>query len=122
MMLPPGMWWPSSKTWMPACATIWVESPDLRTTLASTVRPCMSIPSAPPRISSIWSTSAALMRESWPETLSLFEAGRRPSIRMLPAAPEYPRTDSPSSAEKPGRRFTMSMAVEGRYCAKKAGS
>ena len=66
-------------------------------TLAMTVRPCMSIPGAEPRISSIRSTSLAEIRLRTESVLSDLEATRCPSISTFEAAPANPRTLSPPS-------------------------
>ncbi len=91
-----------------------------RTMLAITVLPCMSMPGAPPRITSMRSTWPAGMRLMISSRGSPLEAGRAPSISTLPAAPPKPRTLSPLSKLNPGSRFTMSSAVVGLLAAKQA--
>lgn len=81
----------------------------------------MSMPGAPPRISSMRSTWDARVRDRTEEPVSFFDAGRAPLIRMLPTAPSKPRLPSPSLLLKPGTRLTMSRAVFGRWSAKKSG-
>ena len=81
----------------------------------------MSMPDAPPRISSIRSTWLARVRPSTLEPVSFLEAGRELLIRILPTAPSKPREPEPSSTEKPGMRLTMSNAVFGCCEAKKSG-
>ena len=57
----------------------------------------MSMPGAPPRISSIRSTWRDRVRDSTDEPVSFLEAGRALLIRMLPTAPSKPRAPEPSS-------------------------
>ena len=55
------------------------------------------------------------------DRVSVFDAGRSPSISTLPAAPSKPRTASPVSRVKPGRLLTISSAVLGCTALKKLG-
>nr|WP_295107198.1 hypothetical protein [uncultured Caulobacter sp.] len=90
--------------------------------MAITVRPCMSMPGAPPRIRSMRSTVEAAIRRSISCNDSFLVVGRSPLIRTLPAAPAKPRTLSPCSRLKPGRRVIMSSAVLGWAAAKNSGA
>jgi hypothetical protein len=81
--------------------------------LAVTVRPCMSMPGAPPRIRSMRSTVGAAIRRSMSSSDSFLLVGRSPLISTLPAVPAKPRALSPCSSEKPGKRVIMSSAVLG---------
>ena len=62
-------------------------------TFATTVWPCMSMPGAPPRIRSMRSTLPAGMRVRTDCRESVFEVGRSPLIRTLPAVPAKPRAE-----------------------------
>ena len=81
----------------------------------------MSMPGAPPRISSMRSTRSAGVRFMTLEPASFLEAGRSPLIRILPTAPSKPRAPVPSLTMKPGTRWIMSRAVLGRWAAKNSG-
>ena len=108
-------------TWRPSLATHWSltattpveEAPFRRTTLATTLRPCMSMPGAPPRITSMRSTWLAGRRCRMDWRSSLLLEGREPSIRALPASLN-PREPPPVDRLKPGVRLIMSAAVPGR--------
>ena len=94
---------------------------DLRTTLAMTVRPCMSIPGAPPRITSMRRTEETGIRLRISSRESFFDTGGSPSMSTFPPEPESPRTAAPLSKAKPGSLWTISRAVEGPTSAKKDG-
>ena len=91
-------------------------------TLATTGLRCMSIPGAPPRITSMRTTWSAGIRASTSLNESLLDEGRRPSISTLPAAPESPRTLPPPSKANPGMRSIIALASPGREAAKKPAS
>jgi len=117
------MFSPFSTETLSAKATTALPAPScFRMTLASTVRPCMSMPGAPPRITSIRATWRAGIRLRAEPRSSCLEAGRSPSISTFPAASAKPRTWAPESNEKPGRRRIMSKAVVGRVEVKKSGA
>ncbi len=128
--LPPEFWWnsslaegvsrPSLQISVATAATPVTPVLERRITLASTVRPCMSMPGAPPRIRSMRSTWEAGMRCRIEPRSSCLAVGRSPSISTLPAAPAKPRTCGPGSKAKPGRRLIMSSAVVGRIAVKNA--
>ena len=119
----PGICWPfSTETLSETAATALTPPLCLRMTLAMIVRPCMSMPGAPPRITSMRTTWPAGIRLRADARSSCFDVGRSPSISTLPAAPANPRTCAPELNEKPGRRRIMSKAVVGRAALKKTGS
>ncbi len=113
---PPGR--PSQARSPEAASVSLVPSSVLRTTLAITVLPCMSMPGALPRITSMRRIDEAGMRCRMSWRGSSLAAGRTPSISTLPAAPPKPRTCPPPSKMKPGNKVTMSMALLGDAAAK----
>jgi hypothetical protein len=96
-----------------------VVEPERRMTLATTGKPCMSMPGAPPRMISIRSTLLTGMRRKISSRLTDRVEATALSIRTLPALPVKPRVPLPPLKLKPGRRPTMSRALAGLESRKK---